>query len=212
MDFKTAELIPHVLLIEDDPAIRSLFENILFNNNIRIDCASRISEAAEKLNRHMYTVIISDFELTDGTGEEVIDFIIKKKIITPTCIYSGSAISNELKNRIFAFINKTGPVSGVLETIQKAHIEYLQRNRRNEPRISYRMYEKEIETMIRETKFTASILDESSSGKKIFLRPPNVLSLAADSLLIAGENKPYQKIWQRKNGQGWQLGIRKKKE
>ncbi|HUF16690.1 MAG TPA: response regulator [Thermoanaerobaculia bacterium] len=63
---------PSVLLVDDDPAIRSLLRLLLEQDGCRIDEASDGEKALKKLKRNHYTTILLDLLMPHVNGFEVL--------------------------------------------------------------------------------------------------------------------------------------------
>ena len=76
----TASAAPHsapasVLVIDDEPDLRTLYELTLLREGYRIDTAGSLAEAREQLQSRSYDVIISDMRLPDGLGLELLQWV-----------------------------------------------------------------------------------------------------------------------------------------
>jgi two-component system, NtrC family, response regulator PilR len=64
---------PHrLLVIDDEPDLRTLYELTLLREGYDIETASCVEEALQLLREHRYSVVITDMRLPDGTGLDVL--------------------------------------------------------------------------------------------------------------------------------------------
>ena len=67
-----ATATPRVLVIDDEPDLRTLYELSLLREGYRVDTAADVAEALAQLDAHRYDAVISDMRLPDGSGLEVL--------------------------------------------------------------------------------------------------------------------------------------------
>jgi len=79
-----------VLIVDDDPSIRTLFTDMLMQMGFQIDVASSGSEALEKLKGSPPNVMLLDLNLTDMDGLEVLKQARKIQRNVQTILISGS--------------------------------------------------------------------------------------------------------------------------
>jgi two-component system response regulator PilR (NtrC family) len=88
--------VPSILLVEDDPDIRLLWEEVLMGADYEVDSTETVTGGCELLGSHHFDLVITDGRLGDGTGVTVADRAREKSI--PVLIVTGYAfILNELK-------------------------------------------------------------------------------------------------------------------
>lgn len=64
----------NILVIEDDPGLLDLVLTLLESKNLgNIDGAENKTQALEKLSSKKYDVLVSDIQLPDGTGKDVVE-------------------------------------------------------------------------------------------------------------------------------------------
>lgn len=61
-----------ILVIDDEPDLRTLYELTLLREGYRVETASTIQEAREQLKAHRFDVVITDMRLPDGLGLELL--------------------------------------------------------------------------------------------------------------------------------------------
>jgi two-component system response regulator PilR (NtrC family) len=81
--------MPRILLVEDDPEIRFLWEHFLAEANYQVDTAETAEAGGDLLNRRYYDLVITDGRLRDGTGMAIAGDAQKQDI--PAIIVTGYA-------------------------------------------------------------------------------------------------------------------------
>lgn len=61
-----------ILVIDDEPDLRTLYELTLLREGYRVETASTVQEAREQLKSRLFDVVISDMRLPDGFGMEIL--------------------------------------------------------------------------------------------------------------------------------------------
>ena len=61
-----------ILVIDDEPDLRTLYELTLLREGYRVDTAASVREARESLRAQRYDVVLTDMRLPDGFGMEVL--------------------------------------------------------------------------------------------------------------------------------------------
>jgi two-component system response regulator PilR (NtrC family) len=62
----------HILVVDDEPDLRTLYELTLLREGYRVDTAGSLQEARELLKARSFDVIITDMRLPDGKGIEIL--------------------------------------------------------------------------------------------------------------------------------------------
>ena len=63
---------PYVLVIDDEPDLRTLYELTLLREGYRVESASDLLQAREQLRDHRFDAVITDMRLPDGLGLELL--------------------------------------------------------------------------------------------------------------------------------------------
>lgn len=63
----------HLLLVEDEPDLRLLFEDILASAGYKVDVAPTVAQARTLLGERRYDLVICDGTLPDGNGLTIAD-------------------------------------------------------------------------------------------------------------------------------------------
>ncbi|HLC40084.1 MAG TPA: ATP-binding protein [Methylomirabilota bacterium] len=86
-----------ILVVDDEPHIRRFFEQALGPTHSDVEIASTVSEAIEKVRRHAFDVVIYDYRLPDGTGQELAREIlaIDPKLANRMLLITGDSLTPE---------------------------------------------------------------------------------------------------------------------
>ncbi len=72
MTSPTAPASAHILVVDDEPDLRTLYELTLLREGYRVDVAECVADAWSELQARRYDVLITDMRLPDGMGIELI--------------------------------------------------------------------------------------------------------------------------------------------
>ncbi|WP_019373110.1 sigma-54-dependent transcriptional regulator, partial [Melaminivora alkalimesophila] len=67
-----ADNAAHILVIDDEPDLRTLYELTLVREGYRVDAAASVAEARAQLEQQRFDVVITDMRLPDGFGMELL--------------------------------------------------------------------------------------------------------------------------------------------
>jgi DNA-binding response OmpR family regulator len=79
----------NILVIEDDPSVRTLVKAVLEHNGNTVSTAENATDGEKSAVENDHDMIILDLGLPDGNGYEVCKNIRDKNIATPVLILSG---------------------------------------------------------------------------------------------------------------------------
>ena len=100
----------HVLIIDDEPDIRELLEITLSRMGMQTDTAGNVSSALKLLKENQYDLCLTDMQLPDGEGLEIIEFIQQHCQQTPVAMITAFGNTElaiaALKAGAFDFVNK----------------------------------------------------------------------------------------------------------
>ena len=65
-------LSPRILIIDDEPDLRTLYELTLLRQGYRVEAAGDLLQAREHLKAHRFNAVITDMRLPDGLGLELL--------------------------------------------------------------------------------------------------------------------------------------------
>ncbi len=72
MTSPTTSTSAHILVVDDEPDLRTLYELTLLREGYRVDVAENVADAWEHLQHRHYDVLITDMRLPDGHGIDLI--------------------------------------------------------------------------------------------------------------------------------------------
>lgn len=81
-------MLPRILIVEDETVLRSAMARALAKLPALVDDAATVAEAVAHLDRAIPDVIISDLDLPDGTGIELIGELGRRKARVPVVFVS----------------------------------------------------------------------------------------------------------------------------
>ncbi len=68
----TALSTTRILVVDDEPDLRTLYELTLLREGYRVETAESLAQAVQHLSEHRFDVVITDMRLPDGLGMELI--------------------------------------------------------------------------------------------------------------------------------------------
>ena len=69
----------HVLVIDDEPDLRTLYELTLLREGYRVEAAATLAEAWQQLATHRFDAVITDMRLPDGLGLELLNGMLQQQ-------------------------------------------------------------------------------------------------------------------------------------
>ena len=80
-----------ILVIDDDESLNRGICSFLNSNNFKTDTASNGIEGTKLLQKNNYDLILSDLQMPEMGGLELLDYLIKNKITVPIIIMTAFA-------------------------------------------------------------------------------------------------------------------------
>ncbi len=116
-----------LLLVEDDPSVRSTLTTFLDLEGYRVDAVSSTRAALEKLAAHPYPLIISDIYLDERTGLDVLRAARETnpncRVILMSARGSMETVMAATRGGAFEYLAKPFELDDLLAAIQKAEAE-----------------------------------------------------------------------------------------
>lgn len=110
MSLPTKSETTRVLVIDDEPDLRTLYELTLLREGYHVDAAACVAEARELLDANRFDVVITDMRLPDGMGTEVLHLLRKlqrnERCIVITAYGSAENAVESLKAGAFDYLTK----------------------------------------------------------------------------------------------------------
>ncbi len=70
----------HILVIDDEPDLRTLYELTLLREGYRVEAAGNLEQARQHLREHRFDAVITDMRLPDGLGLELLrDMVMQQR-------------------------------------------------------------------------------------------------------------------------------------
>lgn len=89
-----------VLVVEDNAQQLMAITELIKENNILCKGVKTQSEAIEEINKGIYSVLIVDLNLREGSGYEISDYVRKNNIDLPIIIYTAKELSREEESEL----------------------------------------------------------------------------------------------------------------
>ncbi len=115
-----------ILVIDDNPDIRSMVSNILEDQNFSVRTAANFDQAIFEINKKLPDLVILDIKLdkADKDGIDLLKLIIKKNKLTPVIMISGHATVQIAVEAIrigaYEFIEKPFSKEKILNYVNRA--------------------------------------------------------------------------------------------
>src|SRR5205814_8080180 len=115
---------PRLLVVEDDPGVRTTIVTCLELEGYTVDAASSTKEAIERLNAASYPIVISDIYIDDRTGLDVLEAARRKdpecSVILMTARGTMETVMAATRGGAVDYIAKPFELDRVLETVKRA--------------------------------------------------------------------------------------------
>ena len=99
-----------ILVIDDEPDLRTLYELTLLRDGYRVEAAATIAEAWELLNTRRFDLVITDMRLPDGSGIDLLKGVRaqqrRERCIVITAYGSAENAVESLKAGAFDYLTK----------------------------------------------------------------------------------------------------------
>jgi CheY-like chemotaxis protein len=82
---------PRILVVEDDDAFRATVREILRDMGYKVRGARSLRKATKRLTHHSFDLVLSDMEIGDGTGVDVVQIARQTHPEARLMLMSGSA-------------------------------------------------------------------------------------------------------------------------
>jgi two-component system, NtrC family, response regulator PilR len=100
----------HILVVDDEPDLRTLYELTLLREGYRVDAAGSVAEAWAQLNTQSFDVVITDMRLPDGLGLSLLQGLQERqrseRCIVITAYGSAENAVEALKAGAFDYLTK----------------------------------------------------------------------------------------------------------
>ncbi len=100
----------HILVIDDEPDLRTLYELTLLREGYRVEAAGDLAQARQQLENHQFDAVITDMRLPDGLGLELLREVVKaqrpERCVVITAHGSAENAVEALKAGAFDYLTK----------------------------------------------------------------------------------------------------------
>lgn len=101
---------PQILVVDDEPDLRTLYELALQREGYRVTSAATLVQATEMLGTEHFDIIITDMRLPDGSGLDILQYLRKRqrreRCIVITAYGSAENAVESLKAGAFDYLTK----------------------------------------------------------------------------------------------------------
>jgi len=119
-----SETKTRLLVVEDDPGVRTTLVNFLELENYEVDAVASTAEAMARLRANLYPIVISDIYIDDQTGLDVLSTAKNSNpdcsVILMTARGSMETVQAATDGGAFDYIAKPFDLDQILETIRRA--------------------------------------------------------------------------------------------
>ena len=109
----------HILIVEDEPIIRSALRRLLERNNYQVSEAGSVQEAQEQHNITLFDLIISDLRLPGAPGTEMIKLAEPKPVLIMTSYASLRSAVDSMRLGAIDYIAKPFDHDEMLQTVAR---------------------------------------------------------------------------------------------
>jgi two-component system, NtrC family, response regulator HydG len=113
-----------LLVVEDDPGVRTTIVTCLEMEGYQVDAVSSTSEAMERLLEESYPIVITDIYIDDRTGLDVLDAARRKdpncSVILMTARGTMETVMAATRGGAFDYIAKPFDLDRMVETVRRA--------------------------------------------------------------------------------------------
>jgi DNA-binding NtrC family response regulator len=114
----------HILVVDDEADIRDLLMQILEHSGYRVSAVATAIEALRLAAKDPPQLIISDLQLEDSDGLDMIELLKAMLPNTPMMLLTGvffdpKVVRDTLSTKVASYIQKSAPLSRIVEEVQR---------------------------------------------------------------------------------------------
>ncbi|MEN9635662.1 MAG: Photosynthetic apparatus regulatory protein RegA [Verrucomicrobiota bacterium] len=114
----------HILTIDDESVIRDLLREVLTAAGYRVTGVSSAAEAMDAVRASRPDLIITDLQLEESDGFEIIDQLAAVAPSVPIILLTGMLFDHETLNRIVgnkiaAYLEKTASLETIISEVKR---------------------------------------------------------------------------------------------
>jgi DNA-binding NtrC family response regulator len=112
----------NILVADDDVDMRKVYARIFSGTGYSFSIASSVAEASALMEANAYDLLVTDLELEDGLGTELIALFGKKKPAAKSLLVTGSTKDDGVLGRCgaFACFEKPFRIEAFLSAVRRA--------------------------------------------------------------------------------------------
>jgi DNA-binding NtrC family response regulator len=123
-DHTSAATRVHILVVDDELVIRELLESFLAMAGFRVTAVSSAFEAEAVAARDRPALVITDLQLEESDGLEMVTRLKTLLPDTPMILLTGvlfdpKVVREVLHKKVSSYIEKTAPLSRILEEVRR---------------------------------------------------------------------------------------------
>jgi CheY-like chemotaxis protein len=113
----------HILIVDDEASIRNLLAEFLTGSGYRVTAVSSAVDAQKSVQRDTPNLIISDLQLEDSDGLDMIERLKSTLPATPMMLLTGvlfdpKVAQGMLSKNVSCYVEKTSSLSRILEEVK----------------------------------------------------------------------------------------------
>jgi putative two-component system response regulator len=136
---------PAVLIVEDEPSMRSLLHATIRQRHPRCDTAGSLAEARAELSRRSYDIILLDLGLPDGPGTDLLEerreLARESVVVVITGRQDLDTAVHVIRQGVFDYITKPFTLAVLMERMETIVMEW-------KSRVRYRYYNNHLEGLV----------------------------------------------------------------
>lgn len=143
------ELKKPVLVIDDEADIRDLMEITLIKMGLSVHTAVGVEAAKKALDKQAFSLVLTDMRMPDGSGLEVVDYILSKNLDTPVAVITAYGSAEQaveaLKNGAFDYLQKPitlAQLRTLVKSVFKINSDQIEEEVSNQPNIKTKVTSK----------------------------------------------------------------------
>lgn len=114
----------HILIVDDEAPIRDILAQLFVHHGYRVTEASTALEAQKAVVADRPDLIISDLQLEDSDGLDMIEKLKALLPDTPVILLTGvlfdaETVRETLSKKVSSYLYKTSPLSRIFEEVQR---------------------------------------------------------------------------------------------
>jgi CheY-like chemotaxis protein len=114
----------HILIVDDEADIREVLQQVFEGEGYRVSSIATAIEAQDLVGRDAPQLVITDLQLEDSDGLEMIEALKAKLPQTPMMLLTGvfidpKVVRDTLSHKVAAYLHKTSPLATILSEARR---------------------------------------------------------------------------------------------